>query len=116
MSAKRQQAFTLIEFLVVIPIIAILAAILLPALARAKSKAQQSTCLNNLKQLQLCWLMYPDENADVLRLNPKGSGANAWILGDMSNASDATNTLKIEQGQLFPFNKSVGIYRCPADM
>ncbi|HZI32371.1 MAG TPA: type II secretion system protein, partial [Candidatus Binatia bacterium] len=112
---SRYPGFTLIELLVVIAIIAILAGMLLPALSKAKLKGQQTLCLNNLKQLQLCWLIYPDENADVLPLNPKNSAANAWITGDVSTPIGATNTHLIEQGLLFPYNKSVGIYRCPAD-
>jgi prepilin-type N-terminal cleavage/methylation domain-containing protein len=115
-SAKKQRGFTLIELLVVIAIIAILAAMLLPAFSKAKATATQTTCLNNLKQLELCWQMYPDENGDLLPLNPKNSAANAWILGDMSNANDATNTVLLQKGQLYPFNKNTGIYRCPADI
>jgi len=115
MKTITRRAFTLIELLVVIAIIAIIAAILLPALSRAKAKALQTACLNNLKQLQLCWLIYPDENGDIIPLNPKNSTANAWITGDVSTQTGATNTHLIEQGQLFPYNKSVGIYRCPAD-
>ena len=116
MQIKRHGGFTLIELLVVIAIIAILAALLLPALSTAKGKAQRTSCLSNLKQLELCWQMYADENGDVLPLNPKNSLANAWILGDMQNAADATNSALLRSGLLYSFNKNTGIYRCPADI
>ena|ERR1700690_3232247 len=112
---KRQRGFTLIELLVVIAIIGILAALLLPALSRAKGKALQISCMSNLKQLQLCWQMYADEYGDVLALNPPSSKTNAWIQGDMSLTSDATNAVLLRYGQLFPYNKNTDIYRCPAD-
>ena len=121
---SRKLAFTLIELLVVIAIIAILAALLLPALSKAKTLAQGSSCMNNLKQLQLAWQMYIDDNKDQLpgntALNP-GDIANrsAWTADSISwlqgNAWSETTPENLQKGVLFRYNQSLGIYRCPAD-
>jgi prepilin-type N-terminal cleavage/methylation domain-containing protein/prepilin-type processing-associated H-X9-DG protein len=111
---NRKTGFTLIELLVVIAIIAILAALLLPALSKAKSKAQRIQCLNNIKQLQLAWLMYPDDNNDFVPPNEISPGPPllAWIYGDVRQD---TTTINIKNGVLYKYNTSTAIYVCPAD-
>src|SRR5216683_1202980 len=107
-------AFTLIELLVVIAIIAILAAMLLPVLSRAKSKAQTIHCLNNLKQLTACWHLYACDNRDHLAPNLQSTDPTSWVLGFVRTMPDATNEIPIRTGKLFPYNTIVAIYRCPA--
>ena len=115
--SKEKPGFTLIELLVVIAIIAILAAMLLPALSKAKSLASTTRCLNNLKQLGVCWQMYVHDNNDLLVPNnsvnavppapPLLKGAS-WALADPIAAN-------VQDGLLFEYNRSLGIYHCPAD-
>jgi len=112
--------FTLIELLVVIAIIAILAAMLLPVLSKAKAHAYAIQCMNNTKQLTLAWKLYTDDYQGVFPPNEDGAGNVSWVYGNLDyNASvDDTNTLYLTLPQfakLGPYTKSPGIYKCPAD-
>ncbi len=119
-ATRGTRAFTLIELLVVIAIIAILAALLLPALSRAKGKAQAITCLNQLKQLQICWHLYAVDNNDLLPPNNSIMAIGGGVLAaDVSWCPDhpatETNTTALKNGVLFRYNSSLAIYHCPAD-
>jgi len=118
-AVRDPSGFTLVELLVVIAIVAVMASVLLPTLARGKSQAQSTRCLSNLKQLQLGWRMYVDDNNDQLPPNisrltfpNQANVTGAWVLG---NAKLDTNTTNIQAGILFPYIKSAEVYRCPAD-
>jgi prepilin-type N-terminal cleavage/methylation domain-containing protein/prepilin-type processing-associated H-X9-DG protein len=132
----RRRGFTLIELLVVIAIIAILMAILIPTLNRAKEQAKRGACLNNLRQLQLAWIMYADENDDKIvngetdNESPPGQirvstksfhqnelywGGRDWHDNYMSGGQldPITQIAGIKAGALYPYVKNEKLYKCP---
>ncbi len=123
-SAVRQNTgFTLIELLVVIAIIAILAAMLLPALGKAKAKAQGVYCMNNTKQLTLGWIMYQGDSQE--KLMPIGSAIDGNTLnaidwnnayaGDVTGGSGDVKGLTGSTALMANYVKSPGSFKCPAD-
>jgi prepilin-type N-terminal cleavage/methylation domain-containing protein/prepilin-type processing-associated H-X9-DG protein len=118
-----RKGFTLIELLVVIAIIALLLAILMPALQRAREQGKRIVCLSNLRQLTLAWIMYADENEGKI-VNGMGGidrpDEKAWVgkcwagnYGSGGQLPENQQLRAIKDGALFPYCKDVSLYRCP---
>jgi prepilin-type processing-associated H-X9-DG protein len=120
----RIKAFTFNDLLAVLLVLAILAALVLPALAATKGRELTTSCLNNLRQLQVAYHLYAEDFNDLIVLNQKGEGSSSnWVSGVMSGGgngsagipTDPTNYVLLEEGLLYAYCKHTTIYKCPAD-
>ncbi len=116
----RKKAFTLIELLVVIAIIAILMAILMPALNRAREQGKRAMCMGNVKQLMLAWIMFADENDQRIVNGAAGTGFRPWVGKGWDDQytsgamlSEEEQIEAIHRGALWDFVKDEGLYKCP---
>jgi prepilin-type N-terminal cleavage/methylation domain-containing protein/prepilin-type processing-associated H-X9-DG protein len=130
---KRGRGFTLVELLVVISIIAVIASLILPALARARARAQGGFCLNNTRQLVVAWMLYADDHNGVLAYNLGGNArgtvalpstapgpamSDNWVnnVENWELSSDNTNSSTLVGTGLGPYaNKATAVYKCPSD-
>ncbi len=124
MQQRRSHGFTLVELLVVIAVIAVLAGLLLPALAKAKAQAQRVQCMNNQKQLGIASALYSGDNFDSLVTNGEvdstaGNGPRLWVLGGYHSFVNAFTNVSFlidrRYAAFAPYVQAREIYKCPGD-
>jgi prepilin-type N-terminal cleavage/methylation domain-containing protein/prepilin-type processing-associated H-X9-DG protein len=108
----KQSGFTLIELLVVIAIIALLMAILMPALNRAREQGKRTACINNLRQLTLGWILYADDNDDKV-VHANTGRDDAWVRWRGRDVSEEERMNGIRTGFLYRYCTDVKLYKCP---